>query len=81
MENQIKTISICVLIDTIFPGYWDKQLYTQMSYDTECKAVTEWCEDNNYFLYERCDKDFFEWEGIQLAGEGPYVGVVLSNLS
>ena len=81
MKIEVNNISICELMDIIFPGYWDNQLYTQMSYDAECKAVSEWCTINNYVLYEKCDEDYFEWEAFQLATTGRYDGVVLSNLS
>ena len=77
----MKTIGMCTLLENIFPGFWDNQLYLHLTYDQQCDAVIKWCKANNYFLYERGKEDFFEWEGRQLAAEGGYSGVVLSNLS
>jgi hypothetical protein len=77
----MKTIGMCTLLENIFPGFWDNQLYLQMTYDQQCEAVAEWCQANNYFLYERAKESFFEYEGIQMANAGGYAGVVFSNLS
>ena len=79
--KNMNTIGMITLLETIFPGYWDNRLYLQMTYDQECVAVADWCKANNYFLYERGNESFFEWEGRQLAAEGGYSGVVFSNLS
>jgi len=78
MNNEIKEISICEVMDIICPNFEDQ---IQMSWEDECKAVLEFCEKHNYMLYEQIREKFFKWEGYELAVKGGYSGVVYSDLS
>jgi len=51
------------------------------SYEWECQKLKEFCNNFDVYLYEMPREKFFKWEGIQLAEEGGYKGVILSDLS
>jgi hypothetical protein len=76
--NNIKEISICDVMDVIFPNFEDQ---IRLTWEDECKVVLDFCEKNNYMLYERVREQFFKWEGYELAVKGGYSGVVYSDLS
>ena len=78
MNNKIKEMSICDVMDIICPNFEDQ---IKMSWEDECKAVLGFCEKNNYMLYEQVREKFFKWEGYDLAVKGGYNGVVYSDLS
>lgn len=78
MNNEIKEISICEVMDIIFPNFEDQ---IKLSWSDECEVVLDFCEKNNYMLYERVREEFFKYEGYELAVKGGYNGVVYSDLS
>lgn len=75
VEGEFVTVSICDLVDRL--GYD----YTKHSYKEECEMVDQWCSEWNVMLYERPREDFFKSEGVRLAQEGGFKGVVYSDLS
>lgn len=81
MSKEIKAIGICDLLDVLYPGYWSESLWQKYTYEETSAAILNWCKENNWFLYERPDTDFFEYEAYNLAREAGAVGIVFSNLS
>jgi len=78
MNDTIKEISICEVIDIIYPNFEDQ---IKMTWEEECKVVKDFCEKHNYMLYERIREEFIPLEGLYLAEKGGYSGVVYSDLS
>ena len=79
-RTDLKTIGIVEVLNLIYGR--DRWLQPGLvSYEAQCEAVNEWCEENNHMLYERPRQAFNRSEGIQLALDGKYKGVVFSDLS
>ena len=79
LEKGFPILNICDVMDWIYTTF-GKEPYSQ-SWDWECKRLKEFCENFDVYLYEMPREKFFKWEGIQLAEEGGYKGVILSDLS
>ncbi len=78
MNNEIKEMSICEVMDILYPNFQDQ---IQLSWEEECDVVLNFCKQHNYMLYERGREQFFKREGYELAVKGGYSGVVYSDLS
>jgi len=79
LENPFPILNICDVMDWIYTTF-DKEAWS-MSYEWECQKLKEFCNNFDVYLYEMPREKFFKWEGIQLAEEGGYKGVILSDLS
>jgi len=79
LEKGFPILNICDVMDWIYTTF-GKEAYSQ-SWDWESKRLKEFCENFEVYLYEMPREKFFKWEGIQLAEEGGYKGVILSDLS
>lgn len=79
LEKGFPILNICDVMDWIYTTF-DKEAWS-MSYEWECQKLKEFCENFDVYLYEMPREKFFKWEGIQLAEEGGYKGVILSDLS
>lgn len=79
LSNEFAVLNICDVMDVIYDEagmeYWET------TYEWECERVNEFCNRNNVYLYERPRSSFFKWEGIELAQQDGYKGVILSDLS
>ena len=68
--SDIKVISICDLMDILYPGYWEKQLYKHITYEESSEWMRKWCETNNAHYYARektrFSKNEAEYEARQL---------------
>jgi hypothetical protein len=79
LSTEFAVLNICDVMDEIYTEA-GKQ-YWETTYEWECDRVREFCNQNNVYLYERPRSSFFKWEGIELAQQDGYRGVILSDLS
>jgi len=79
LANEFAVLNICDIMDVIYTKA-GKQ-YWETTYEWECKKVKEFCKKFGVYLYEKPRESFFKWEGIELAQQGGYKGVILSDLS
>lgn len=81
LEKEFPILNICDVMDWIYSTFAPGKQGWEMDYEWECEKLKEFCENFGVYLYEMPREKFFEWEGIQLAEEGGYKGVILSDLS
>lgn len=78
MDIPFKELNIIqVLEDLMGTDYWMNPL----SLSEETKMLLNYCDENNYYLYERTKEEFSSYEGYKLALEGGFNGVIYSCLS
>jgi hypothetical protein len=78
--NEIQILNICNVMDEIAKAKGITEWWL-VDYEVETQYLNEYCEANNYYLYERPRCSFNKWEGIELAQQAGCVGVILSDLS
>ena len=77
-EKLIIEKGICEVFEEIFSkDYWESPL----SYGEETKIILEYCNKNNFYLYEKPKEDYFPYEGFKYALDNGFDGVIYSNLS
>lgn len=73
-NGEFVTFSICDVTDRLGLDYLTP-------YDKQCEMIEDWCSSWNVMLYERPRESFFKSEGIEMAKDGHYSGVLYSDLS
>ena len=79
LKKPFPILNICDVMDWIYFTF-SKAPYS-MDYAWETEKLKEFSQNFNLYLYEKPREDFFEWEGVEEAGESGYKGVILSDLS
>lgn len=78
-SEEFCVLSICDVMDWLHCTF-NIDAYS-MSWDEECVYVKQFCENFDMYLYEKPRESFFPAEGMNIAQESGYRGVILSDLS
>ena len=79
--NRIRVISICDLMDMIFPKYWENSRYKHIDYEESSEAVRLWCKTHNAHYYAREKTNFSTVEAKHEARRLGKSIVVVEDLS
>jgi hypothetical protein len=79
--QDVKIISICDLMDMIFPKYWENERYKHIDYDESSEAMRQWCKTHNAHYYAREKHCFSKVEAIVEAQKLGKSIVVVEDLS
>lgn len=79
MSRDIKQIGIVELFERELKISLEQSI--AMDWKEETKLVMDWSKEHNYYVYSEPRESFFKHEGIRLAQEGGYDGVIFENLS
>ena len=79
MNQEIKELGIVELFEKVLNISIEESI--AMGWEEENKLVMGWAKEHNYYVYSEPRESFFRWEGIKLAKEGGYNGVIFENLS
>jgi hypothetical protein len=74
-------INICDVLEALWPGYWERELFTRLSYEATLEAILAWCKDHGAHYYARPREQFDECEAAQETVDLGLRRVVLEDLS
>jgi hypothetical protein len=78
---EVTVISICDLMDLLYPGYWTDQLYKNISWEESSEFVRRWCKTNGAHYYAREKVNFSKAEAVHEARNLGKRIVVVEDLS
>lgn len=81
LGEEFPILNICDVMDWIHFSFGRGVSMYQHFFEEESEHLRMFCENFDLYYYGRCREDFNQWEGIQLAKDGGYRGVVLEDLS
>ena len=80
-KEEFPILNICDVMDWIYFSFGKGVYMYHYSFEEESEHLRKFCENFDLYYYGRCREDFNQWEGIGLAKDGGYRGVVLEDLS
>lgn len=81
LGKEFAVLNICDVMDWIYFSFGKGVYMYHYSFEEESEHLRKFCENFDLYYYGRCREDFNQWEGIGLAKDGGYRGVVLEDLS
>lgn len=78
---EVTGIDIVDVLEMLWPGYWERGLYTKLSYDTTRSRIEAWCRDHDAHYYSRPRDSFDDCDAAAEAAAKGLSRVVLEDLS
>lgn len=75
-DTDVKVVGVCTVLTEVLGKDW-----TKSGWDAGCKAVQQWCRDNDAHYYARPKEDYLEAEAIREAQDLGKTTVVCEDLS
>lgn len=80
-SREVEAVNVCDLLEVLYPGYWEKELYTTITYESSRERIESWCTDHGAIYYARGREEFSLYEAAAEAMERGLTRVVYEDLS